>query len=125
MREVRPTGVLHLAGKKSPTESMTDPLLYARENSGGVTSPLDAMRASGGTRVVFSSSCSVYGTPDRDVVDEGAPTAPQSPYGESKLYGKRVLNAAHPGAHGPEPPLSSLARGAMSLARARSPLTGA
>jgi UDP-glucose 4-epimerase len=73
---------------------MTDPLLYARENAGGVTSLLDALRASGGTRVVFSSSCSVYGTPDRDVVDEEAPTAPQSPYGESKLYGERVLTAA-------------------------------
>jgi UDP-glucose 4-epimerase len=86
--------VVHLAGRKSPTESVTDPLFYARENVGGVVSLLDALRAAGGSRVVFSSSCSVYGTPDLDVVDEDAPTVPESPYGESKLYGERVLVAA-------------------------------
>jgi UDP-glucose 4-epimerase len=91
---VRPTGVVHLAAKKSPTESMTDPLLYARENVGGVVSLVEALRATSGTRVVFSSSCSVYGTPDLDVVDEDSPTVPQSPYGESKLYGERVLDAS-------------------------------
>jgi UDP-glucose 4-epimerase len=94
MLRLRPAGVVHLAGKKSPTESMADPLLYARENAGGVISLLEALRASGGTRVVFSSSCSVYGTPDLDVVDEDAPTVPESAYGDSKLYGERVLNAA-------------------------------
>ncbi len=99
LERVRPAGVVHLAGKKSPTESVADPLLYARENAGGVVSLLDALRATGGTRVVFSSSCSVYGTPDLDVVDEDAPTAPESPYGESKLYGERVLTAAA-AAHG-------------------------
>ena len=85
LQRVRPVGVVHLAGRKSPTESVADPLLYARENAGGVISLLEAMRATGGTRVVFSSSCSVYGTPDLDVVDEEAPTVPESPYGESKL----------------------------------------
>jgi UDP-glucose 4-epimerase len=72
---------------------MTDPLLYARENTGGVIGLLEALRAAGGTRVVFSSSCSVYGTPDLDAVGEDAPTVPESPYGESKLYGERLLNA--------------------------------
>ncbi|GAB3196532.1 UDP-glucose 4-epimerase GalE [Geodermatophilus arenarius] len=94
LERVRPVGVVHLAGKKSPTESVADPLLYARENAGGVVSLLDALRATGGTRVVFSSSCSVYGTPDLDIVGEDAQTVPESPYGESKLYGERVLNAA-------------------------------
>jgi UDP-glucose 4-epimerase len=91
---VEPTGVVHLAAKKSPTESVGDPLLYARENVGGVVSLVEALRATGGTRVVFSSSCSVYGTPDLDVVDEDAPTLPESPYGESKRYGERVLDAS-------------------------------
>src|SRR5688500_19001163 len=53
------TGVLHLAAKKSPTESVLDPLLYARENVGGVMSLAQAIRSTGMTRVVFSSSCSV------------------------------------------------------------------
>jgi UDP-glucose 4-epimerase len=94
MRRVQPAGVVHLAGKKSPTESMADPLLYARENAGGVVSLVEALQATGCTRVVFSSSCSVYGTPDLDLVDEDSPTLPESPYGESKLYGERVLDAS-------------------------------
>ena len=94
MRQVQPAGVVHLAGKKSPTESMADPLLYARENAGGVISLAEALQAAGVPRVVFSSSCSVYGTPDVESVDEDSPTVPQSPYGESKLFGERVLNAS-------------------------------
>ena len=94
LQRLRPTGVIHLAAKKSPTESMQDPLLYARENVGGVVSLTEALRSSQTGRVVFSSSCSVYGTPDAELVDEDGPTAPQSPYGESKLYGERVLTAS-------------------------------
>ena len=90
----RPAGVIHLAAKKSPTESVRDPLLYARENVGGVISLLQAIRATGVSLVVFSSSCSVYGTPDSDLVDEDSPTVPESPYGESKLYGERLMSAA-------------------------------
>ncbi len=94
LQRLRPTGVIHLAAKKSPTKSMTGPLLYARENAGGVISLAEALRASGVTKAVFSSSCSVYGTPEEHFVDDDAPTTPESPYGDSKLYGERVLAAA-------------------------------
>ncbi len=94
LQRLRPTGVIHLAAKKSPTESMTGPLLYARENAGGVISLAEALRASGVTKAVFSLSCSVYGTPEEHFVDDDAPTTPESPYGDSKLYGERVLAAA-------------------------------
>lgn len=87
-------GVLHLAGKKSPTESVADPLRFAHENVGGVVSLASAMRRAGCPRVVFSSSCSVYGTPTTGSVDEDAPTVPESPYGDSKLYGERLLLAS-------------------------------
>jgi UDP-glucose 4-epimerase len=87
-------GVIHLAAKKSPTESVADPLRYARENVGGVVSLVAAARRAGCTRVVFSSSCSVYGTPTTGTVDEDAPKNPVSPYGDSKLYGERLLAAA-------------------------------
>lgn len=94
LTRVQPVGVIHLAAKKSPTESMSDPLLYARENVGGVVSLLAALRDTGGSRVVFSSSCSVYGTPATELVAEDAPTNPESPYGESKLYGEKLLDAS-------------------------------
>lgn len=89
-----PAGVLHVAAKKSPTESVSDPLLYARENVGGVVALLQAVCATRGSRLVFSSSCSVYGTPGSELVDEDAPKVPDSPYGESKLYGEQLLAAA-------------------------------
>jgi UDP-glucose 4-epimerase len=92
--DVRPAGVIHLAAKKSPTESVSDPLLYARENVGGVISLLQAMRSAGTSLIVFSSSCSVYGTPDVGLVDENALTLPESPYGDSKLFGERLLTSA-------------------------------
>ncbi len=86
--------MVHLAAKKSPTESVADPLRYATENVGGVISLLAAVRRTGCARVVFSSSCSVYGTPKGGAVDEESPTEPVSPYGDSKLYGERLLSAA-------------------------------
>ena len=76
------------------TQSVADPLHYAHENVGGVVSLLGAVRRAGCTRVVFSSSCSVYGTPTTATVDEDAPKNPESPYGDSKLYGERLLTAA-------------------------------
>ena len=94
MQRIEPTGIIHVAGKKSPTDSVADPLFYARENVGGVISLLEAVRRTGTSRVVFSSSCSVYGTPATDRVAEDAPKTPESPYGESKLYGERLLSAA-------------------------------
>lgn len=94
LRRIEPAGIIHLAGKKSPTDSVADPLLFAGENVGGVISLLQAVRRTGTTRVVFSSSCSVYGTPMTEQVAEDAPKMPESPYGDSKLYGERLLLAA-------------------------------
>src|SRR5262249_7204741 len=78
-------GVIHLAGKKSLPESVERPLYYYEQNVGGCASLLAAMRATGVDRIVFSSSCSVIGTPTVDFVDECTPTRPESPYGRTKL----------------------------------------
>jgi UDP-glucose 4-epimerase len=92
-------GIVHIAAKKQAGESVHQPLFYYRENVGGMTALLEACIATGVDRFVFSSSCATYGTPDLDVVTEDAPTAPESPYGESKLVGEWLLRAAS-AAHG-------------------------
>jgi UDP-glucose 4-epimerase len=85
LREHGVRGVVHLAGKKSHPESVERPLYYYEQNVGGCTSLLTAMRAADVDRIVFSSSCSVFGSPTVDFVDELTPTRPESPYGRSKL----------------------------------------
>jgi UDP-glucose 4-epimerase len=85
LREHGVRGVIHLAGKKSLPESVERPLYYYEQNVGGCASLLTAMRAAGVDRIVFSSSCSVVGTPGVDFVDELTPTHPESPYGRTKL----------------------------------------
>ena len=81
-------GIVHIAAKKQVGESVADPLLYYRENVGGLTSVLRAAVDAGVQSFVFSSSAATYGLPDTETVTEDAPTRPLSPYGESKLIGE-------------------------------------
>ncbi|HEX3611909.1 MAG TPA: UDP-glucose 4-epimerase GalE [Sporichthyaceae bacterium] len=85
LREHGVDGVVHLAGKKSLPESVERPLFYWEQNVGGCRSLLSAMAEAGVDRIVFSSSCSVIGTPEDEFVDEETPTRPESPYGRTKL----------------------------------------
>lgn len=88
------TGVVHLAAKKAVGESVERPEHYYRENLGGLVSLIDAMRATGTQRLVFSSSAAVYGDPVDDLVTEDSLTIPTSPYGETKLAGEWLAHAA-------------------------------
>ncbi|MET3983773.1 UDP-glucose 4-epimerase GalE [Streptomyces sp. PvR034] len=88
------TGVVHLAGKKQVGESVEKPLYYYHENVQGLTVLLEAVAAAGIRNVLFSSSASVYGMPDVDLVTEETPCAPLSPYGETKLAGEWLVRAA-------------------------------
>lgn len=83
--------VIHLAGFKYAGVSVERPVHTWRENVGGTLSLLRAMERLEIGSIVFSSSAAVYGTPDVDLVTEGTPTAPQSPYGESKLVGEWMI----------------------------------
>ena len=94
LREHAVTGVLHLAAKKKVAESVERPLHYYRENVGGLLTLLEAMQEASVDRLVFSSSAAVYGMPDVDLVTERTPTAPLSPYGETKLVGEWITKAA-------------------------------
>ncbi|MCY0934308.1 UDP-glucose 4-epimerase GalE [Streptomyces sp. H34-S4] len=90
----RITGVVHLAGKKQVGESVEKPLHYYEENVGGLTVLLQAVAAAGVRNFLFSSSASVYGMPDVDLVTEDTPCLPLSPYGETKLAGEWLVRAA-------------------------------
>ncbi|WP_328944679.1 UDP-glucose 4-epimerase GalE [Streptomyces sp. NBC_00250] len=93
------TGVVHLAGKKQVGQSVELPLHYYRENVFGTTVLLEAVAAAGVRTFLFSSSASVYGMPDVDLVTEETPCLPLSPYGETKLAGEWLVRAAG-AAHG-------------------------
>jgi UDP-glucose 4-epimerase len=84
--------VVHFAGYKAAGESMEMPERYFDNNVARTARLLDTLHSRGVTRVVFSSSCSVYGSPATLPVDEAHPTAPESPYAESKLLVERMLH---------------------------------
>jgi UDP-glucose 4-epimerase len=84
-------GVVHLAGFKYAGVSVQRPLHTYQQNVVGTLRLLEAMATADVQRIVFSSSAAVFGTPDVDLVTESTPTAPQSPYGESKLVGEWLL----------------------------------
>jgi UDP-glucose 4-epimerase len=84
-------GVVHLAGFKYAGVSVDRPLHTYQQNVTGTATLLAAMEAAGVSRIVFSSSAAVYGTPDVDLVTEATDKHPESPYGESKLIGEWLL----------------------------------
>jgi len=90
--------VIHMAGDALVAESMEHPARYYRTNLVAGLSLLEAMRDAGVKPIVFSSTCAVYGVPDTTPLDEGMPTRPINPYGESKLAFEGALRwfcAAH------------------------------
>jgi UDP-glucose 4-epimerase len=87
----RVTGVIHVAGYKYAGVSVQRPLHTYEQNVTGTATLLAAMQSAGVDKVVFSSSAAVFGTPDRELVDEATPKNPESPYGESKLIGEWLL----------------------------------
>jgi UDP-glucose 4-epimerase len=93
-------GVIHFAAYKAVGESVEIPTTYYRNNIGSTAVLLDVMREHGVQQLVFSSSCTVYGEPERIPVDEHAPILPaQSPYGYTKQVCEQLIrdeSAARP-----------------------------
>jgi UDP-glucose-4-epimerase GalE len=85
------TEVVHFAAYKNVGESMIDPGRYWRNNVAGTVELVEALLTAGIGSIVFSSSCSVYGTPAQVPVDESAPIDPQSVYAASKAMIEQVL----------------------------------
>ncbi len=91
-REYRIGAVIHAAGVAYVGESVQNPQKYFRNNISGSLSLLDAMVEHRVEHLVFSSSCTTYGEPQRLPIDETHPQSALSPYGESKLMVERFLH---------------------------------
>ena len=86
--------VVHLAARKKVGESVERPDWYQEQNVGGMQNLLHAMRESKVAKLVFSSSAATYGMPDIDQVSEDIECHPINPYGQTKLDGEHLVQAA-------------------------------
>ena len=93
-------GIIHFAAYKAVGESVEKPLMYFENN---LTSLINILKCAAEFNVrnfIFSSSCTVYGTPDRIPVTEESPLKPpESPYGATKQMGEEIVRQAA-AAHG-------------------------
>jgi UDP-glucose 4-epimerase len=86
------SSVIHFAAFKSVNESVAKPLSYYKNNVGSLITLLDVMKTHQVKDLIFSSSCTVYGQPDKIPVDESAPfKKAESPYGSTKQVCEKIL----------------------------------
>ena len=83
--------VVHFAAYKAVGESVAKPLAYYANNVGALTTLARVMERNGCKTLVFSSSATVYGKPERLPIREDAPLSSTNPYGASKLIGENIL----------------------------------
>jgi UDP-glucose 4-epimerase len=83
--------VVHMAAASLVGESMEDPAKYYRANMTTGLALLDAMRQTSVSRIVFSSTAAVYGSPNKLPIEESDPTNPTNPYGVTKLAFEQAL----------------------------------
>jgi len=93
-------GIINFAASKAVGESVQKPLLYYRNNLNTLINLLQCMPDYGVKGIVFSSSCTVYGEPDVNPIDETAPIKPAtSPYGNTKQISEEIItDYVHSGA---------------------------
>lgn len=85
-------GIINFAASKAVGESVQKPLLYYRNNLDSLMNLLEFMPQFGVEGIVFSSSCTVYGEPDVNPIDENAPIKPAtSPYGNTKQISEEII----------------------------------
>lgn len=86
------SAIIHFAASKAVGESVVKPLLYYRNNLFSLIFLLEAMKKLNIQHIVFSSSCTVYGQPDKLPVTEETPFKPaESPYGNTKQICEEIL----------------------------------
>lgn len=87
--------VIHMASLALVPESIEKPLLYAQNNIDGTVILLEAMRKANVKKIVFSSSCTVYGNADTLPITEESPISAVSPYGATKVANESFLSSYH------------------------------
>ncbi|MFP4346447.1 MAG: UDP-glucose 4-epimerase GalE [Anaerolineales bacterium] len=87
--------VIHFAGLKAVGESVARPLHYYRNNVAGTLSLCSVMADYGVQEIVFSSSATVYGTPETMPIREDFPLGPINPYGRTKWMVEELLRDLH------------------------------
>lgn len=85
------TAAIHFAALKAVGESVTKPVEYYRNNLDSLLVLLDTMRARNVKQLVFSSSATVYGVPERSPIDESFPLSATNPYGQTKVIAEQIL----------------------------------
>ncbi|GAB6011010.1 UDP-glucose 4-epimerase GalE [Viscerimonas tarda] len=86
-------GIIHFAASKAVGESVQKPILYYRNNLNSLINLLELMPVHDVKGIVFSSSCTVYGEPDKNPIDENAPIKPAtSPYGNTKQINEEIIH---------------------------------
>ena len=83
--------VIHMAAYSLVGESVVEPSKYYMNNVVAGISLLDAMRDSGVSKIVFSSTAAVYGEPEKQPIEESDRTSPTNPYGDTKLAFEHAL----------------------------------
>jgi UDP-glucose 4-epimerase len=91
LRDSGTEAVIHMAATSIVGESIVEPAACYRNNVVAGLSLLDAMRAAGVAKLVFSSTAAVYGDSEKQPIDEDDPLAPGNPYGETKLAMERAF----------------------------------
>ena len=95
LRQSGAAAVIHFAGLKAVGESVEQPLAYYDNNVVGTVRLLEAMGDCGVKTLVFSSSATVYGDPQRLPIAEDHPLSATNPYGQTKLVIEDMLRALH------------------------------
>jgi UDP-glucose 4-epimerase len=91
LAKLKPDAVMHFAANALVGESMQNPSKYFRNNIANGLNLLDAMVSTDVRKIVFSSTCAIFGPPERLPIDETIPKQPINPYGESKLAFEKIL----------------------------------
>jgi len=89
----RVNAIMHFAAHAYVGESVANPRKYFRNNVEGGLSLLNAALEAGVKKVIFSSTCAVYGEPAKVPIEENIPRQPVNPYGVSKLFFEQALEA--------------------------------